>query len=94
MSFERMSVYFLGTIYPLLSLAAGIFLRAPISTATVERNFSTMNRILTGLRNRLTTEHLKKLMRTSIEGSAHLDDDIKNIIIDNWKSKKLRKISV
>ncbi|CAF3976447.1 unnamed protein product, partial [Rotaria sordida] len=44
-----------------------------------------MNRILTGLRNRLTTEHLEKLMRISIERPADLDDDIKNIIIDNWK---------
>ncbi|CAF4877390.1 unnamed protein product [Rotaria sp. Silwood1] len=38
--------------------ATEIFLCAPISTATVERDFSTMNRILTDLRNRLTTEHL------------------------------------
>ncbi|CAF0983648.1 unnamed protein product [Rotaria sordida] len=45
-----------------------------------------MNGILTGLRNRLTTEHLEKLMRISIEGPADLDDDIKNIIIDNWKN--------
>ncbi|CAF4688095.1 unnamed protein product [Rotaria sp. Silwood1] len=74
--------------------AAEIFSCAPISTATVERDFSTMNRILTGLRNRLTTEHLRKLMRISREGPADLDDDIKNIIIDCWKSKKLRKISV
>ncbi|CAF4782683.1 unnamed protein product, partial [Rotaria socialis] len=43
-------------MYPQLSLAVEIFLRAPISTATVERDFSTMNRILTDLRNRLTTE--------------------------------------
>ncbi|CAF4388157.1 unnamed protein product, partial [Rotaria magnacalcarata] len=43
----------LKDIYPQLSLAAEIFLIAPISTATVERDFSTMNRILTKLRNRL-----------------------------------------
>ena len=34
-------------IYPQLSLAAEIFLIAPISTATVKTDFSTMNRILT-----------------------------------------------
>ncbi|CAF3800411.1 unnamed protein product [Rotaria sp. Silwood1] len=45
-------------MYQQLSLATEIFLCAPISTATVERDFSTMNRILTDLRNRLTTEHL------------------------------------
>ena len=48
----------LKDIYPQLSLAAEIFLIAPISTATVERDFSTMNRVLTKLRNRLTVEQL------------------------------------
>ncbi|CAF1154196.1 unnamed protein product [Didymodactylos carnosus] len=42
-------------MYPQLSIADEIFLCAPISTATVERDFSAMNRILTDLRNRLTT---------------------------------------
>ncbi|CAF3139928.1 unnamed protein product [Rotaria sp. Silwood2] len=82
------------TMYPQLSLAAEIFLCAPISTATVERDFSTMNRILNGLRNHLTAEHLEQPMRISIKGPADLGNDIKNLIIDCWKSKKLRKISV
>lgn len=81
-------------MYPQLSLAAEIFLCAPISTATVERDFSTMNRILTDLRNRLTTEHLESLMRISIEGSTSLNYDLKSLIIDRWKSKKLRKIAI
>ena len=41
--------------YPQLSLLSEIFLCAPISNATVEREFSTTNRILADLRNRLTT---------------------------------------
>jgi hypothetical protein len=45
-------------MYPQLSLVAKIFLFAPISTATVELDFTTMNRILTDLRNCLTTEYL------------------------------------
>jgi hypothetical protein len=81
-------------MYPQLSLAAEIFLCAPISTATVERDFSTMNRILTDLRNRLTTEHLEQLMKISIEGPSNLDNDLKDLIIDCWKSKKIRRISV
>ncbi|CAF3242397.1 unnamed protein product [Rotaria sp. Silwood2] len=36
-------------IYPQLSLAAKVFLCAPISTVTIERDFSTMNRKLTDL---------------------------------------------
>jgi hypothetical protein len=47
-------------MYPHLSLAAEIFLCTPISAATVECDFSTMNRILTDLRNRLTTQHLER----------------------------------
>ncbi|CAF4091810.1 unnamed protein product, partial [Adineta steineri] len=84
----------LREMYPQLSLAAEIFLCAPISTATVERDFSTMNRILTDLRNRLTTDHLQKLMKISIEGPSELDNDLKNLIIDRWKSKKVRRISI
>ncbi|CAF1126357.1 unnamed protein product [Rotaria sordida] len=84
----------LKDMYPQLSLAAEIFLCAPISTATVERDFSTMNRILTDLRNRLTTEHLEQLMKISIEGPCDLDNNIKDLIINCWKSKKLRRISV
>ncbi|CAF3455791.1 unnamed protein product, partial [Rotaria sp. Silwood2] len=44
-----------------------------------------VNRILTGLRNHLTTEHLEQLMSISIEGSSDLDNDLKDIIIDCWK---------
>ena len=81
-------------MYPQLSSAAELFLCVPISTATVERDFSTMNRILTDLQNRLTTDHLEQLMRISIEGPSDLNNDFKDLIIDCWKSKKVRKISV
>ena len=81
-------------MYPQLSLAAEIFLSAPVSTATVERDFSTMNRILSDLRNRLTTEHLEQLMKISIERRTDLDNNIKDLIIDCWKITKLRRISV
>jgi hypothetical protein len=47
-----------------------------------------MNRILIDLRNRLTTEHLEQLMKISIEGPSDLDNDLKDLIIDYWKSKK------
>ncbi|UJR17973.1 hypothetical protein I4U23_004872 [Adineta vaga] len=38
-------------IYPQLLLSAEIFPIAPISTVIVERDFSTINRVLTKLRN-------------------------------------------
>jgi hypothetical protein len=59
--------------------------------ARVERDSSTINRILTDLQNRLKTEQLIKI---SIEGPSDLDNDLKDLIIDSWKSKKLRRISV
>ncbi len=52
------------------------------------------NRILTDLPNCLTKEYLEQLMRISIEGPADLDNNLKDLIIDCWKSKKLRKIPV
>jgi hypothetical protein len=67
---------------------------APISTATVERDCSTIDRILTDLRNRLTTENLEQLMKISIEGPSDLDNYLNDLIIDCWKSKKIRRISV
>ncbi|CAF3338289.1 unnamed protein product [Rotaria socialis] len=84
----------LKDIYPQLSLAAEIFLIAPISTATVERDFSTMNRVLTKLRNRLTTEHVDQLMRISIEGVDTLNEDMKEEIINYWKKVKPRRLAV
>ncbi|CAF3472719.1 unnamed protein product [Rotaria socialis] len=72
----------LKDIYPQLSLAAEIFLIAPISTATVERDFSTMNRILTKLRNRLTTKHVDQLMRISMESANTLNEEMKDEIIN------------
>jgi hypothetical protein len=44
-----------------------------------------MNRILTDLQNRLTTEHFEKLMRISIEGPPDLVNDLKDLITDCWK---------
>jgi len=84
----------LKDIYPQLSLAAEIFLIAPISTATVERDFSTMNRILTKLRNRLTTEHIEQLMRISMEGADTLNEEMKDEIINYWKKIKPRRLAV
>ena len=55
----------LSSLYPSLSKIASIALSIPVSTASCERGFSTMNRIKTDLRNRLTSETLDKLIRLS-----------------------------
>lgn len=75
-------------VYPRLSLAAEIFFTAPVSTATVERGFCAMNRILNKLRNRLATVQLDELMRMSREGLETLSEQMTEGIINLWKSKK------
>ena len=55
-------------MFPCFFLVSKKLLLLPVGTASVERSFSSMNRILTKLRNRLTINHLDSLMKISIEG--------------------------
>ena len=55
-------------MFPVFSSAAEKMLRLPVGTTDVERSFSTMNRVLSSKRCRLTPEHVKYLMMISIEG--------------------------
>ncbi|XP_036975521.1 zinc finger protein 862-like isoform X3 [Acanthopagrus latus] len=57
-----------GQIYPLLSRLAAIALVIPVSSVNCERDFSTMNRVKSDLRNRLQEEHLAACLRVSING--------------------------
>ena len=63
-------------LYPTISKSACIALTIPVSTADVERGFSTMNRIKTEPRNRLNTETLGRLIRLSCEGLALMNSTI------------------
>ncbi|KAG5275785.1 hypothetical protein AALO_G00124530 [Alosa alosa] len=55
-------------IYPSLSKLAAIAFTVPISSVNCERDFSTMNRVKTDLRNRLQGDHLAACMLLSING--------------------------
>jgi len=57
-------------MFPTFSDIAKKMLLLPIGTASVERSFSAMNRILSSERCRLTAEHVNALMRIAIEGPA------------------------
>ncbi|XP_057711367.1 zinc finger protein 862-like [Corythoichthys intestinalis] len=59
-----------GQIYPLLSHLAGVALVIPVSSVNCERDFSTMNRVKSDLRNRLQGEHLAACLRVSINGPS------------------------
>ncbi|CAF4450567.1 unnamed protein product [Rotaria magnacalcarata] len=73
---------------------AEIFLIAPISTATAERDLSTMNRVLTKLRNRLTTEHVDQLRRISVVGVDIVNEEMKEKIINYRIKVKPRRLTV
>ncbi|KAK7880350.1 hypothetical protein WMY93_033006 [Mugilogobius chulae] len=57
-----------GQLYPGMSQLAAIALTVPISSVNCERDFSTMNRVKTDLRNRLQGDHLAACMLLSING--------------------------
>ena len=80
-------------MFPILSSLMFKILVLPVGTASVERSFSTLNRIMTDQRNRLTYEHLSALMKISIEGPPIPDimddstsdfDAFVSIAFDHW----------
>ena len=83
----------LSSLYPILSKLASIVLTLPVSTAHVERGFSTMKRIKTDSRNRLKMETLNKLIRLSSEGPP-LELFDYDVAVDVWASKSNRRIHV
>ena len=58
------------SMFPHFSAASRKLLLLPIGTATVERSFSTLNRIMNSSRCRLNPSHTCQLMQMSIEGPS------------------------
>ena len=58
----------ISTVYPNFCKLAQLFLTLPVSTADCERAFSTMKRIKTRLRSKMTNKTLNHCMRVSMEG--------------------------
>ena len=89
-------------MFPTFSAAVRKTLLLPIGTATVDRSFSTMNRILCSERCRLLPSHACQLMQLSIEGMTLPDvrdasdeqrsevDGFINRAYDSWLSKPRR----
>lgn len=57
-----------SALFPLFCRVARLLVLLPLGTATVERSFSTLNRILNSQRCRLNPEHVSQLMLLSVEG--------------------------
>lgn len=62
-----------------------------ISTATVERSFSTLKRLKTYLRNSTGQTRLTGLALMSIHRELHVDDDI---LLNKFLTKKNRRIQL
>ncbi|KAJ8043554.1 hypothetical protein HOLleu_10692 [Holothuria leucospilota] len=80
-------------LYPNMAMLASKALVIPVSTADCERGFSTLKRIKTPLRNRLTEETLKCLLFISIEGPEFSEFDF-DTAVDFWKNGKTRILNV
>ena len=75
------------TLYPALSKLFSIALVLPVSTADCERGFSTMKRIKTVPRNRLSTATLDHLISISAEGPALDEFDFDQAVV-KWGAKR------
>ena len=73
-------------MFPHFSAACRKILLLPIGTPTVERSFSTMNRIMTSKRCRLNPDHIGQLMQLSIEGPDI--PDVRDVVPESGKSNK------
>ena len=78
--------------FPNLSTLAAILEVLPVTTATVERSFSSMKLIKTRLRSRMGKYTLEHTMRVCIEGPDYLPDVTLNAIVDHYKSVKKRRL--
>ena len=77
-------------LYPILSRFALVALTLPVSNADAERGFSCMNRVKTGLRNRLTVSSLDTLLRILMEGPDK-DFDF-DLAVSKWSAMRNRRI--
>ena len=76
----------IANTFPLLSTIARIILVCPLGTASVERSFSTMSRVCTRLRQRISPETLDHCLRVSIEGPSVLSSEQAALIVHKWHS--------
>ena len=84
----------ISTASPNLAKVATILEVLPVTTATVERSFSSMKLIKTRLRSRMGEKTLDHAMRICIEGPDRLSDDTLEPVVDNYKEVKQRKLAL
>ena len=71
-------------LFPAIAKLAVAYLLLPLWTATVERSFSTLNRIACAERSSLNADHQDCLMRISAEGPDTLSPELLDSAINEW----------
>ncbi len=79
-------------VYPLVSKALAFVVTLPASSAEVERVFSTMKRIKSPIRNRITTDTLDSLIRISMTNEEVHDWD-PTAALKLWEGMGNRKLT-
>lgn len=77
-------------MFPAFSDLAVKLLVTPIGTASVERSFSNLNRIITDKRNRLIPVNQDCLLRLSSEGPNEADQQLLESIYTEWAKQPRR----
>ena len=78
-------------LFPLVAKLLTHALVLPVSTADCERCFSTMKRVKTDLRNRMSTQTLDKLLRIRIEGPTISEFNF-NEAVQEWSQLRNRRL--
>ena len=78
------------TLFPNLSKIGAICLSIPVTTASVERNFSQIKLIKTRLRSSLNDKSLSNLMKIALESPDELTDSHLEEVVNVWNRKNRR----
>ena len=84
----------IAAAFPNLAELAAVLIVLPVTTATVERTFSSMKLIKTRLRSRMGESTLEHAMRICIEGPDQLPNRTLEAVIDHYKHSKKRKLAL
>ena len=84
----------LSAAFPNLSKLATILEVLPVTTATIERSFSSMKLVKTRLRSRMGEDTLQHTMRICIEGPDILSNEQLDAVLDYYKGQKKRRIAL
>ena len=82
----------IAAAFPNPAKLASILEVLPVTTATVERTFSSMKLIKTRLHSRMGEQTLDHAMRICIEGPETLSVETLDIVLDHYKRAKKRRL--